>query len=30
MPLMALLMLVMAVGVVVRWKDTPVKWLAAC
>ncbi|MCU9948625.1 heme lyase CcmF/NrfE family subunit [Pseudomonas sp. PDM13] len=26
-PLMALLMLVMAVGVLVRWKDTPVKWL---
>jgi cytochrome c-type biogenesis protein CcmF len=28
-PLMALLMLVMAVGVMVRWKDTPVKWLAS-
>jgi cytochrome c-type biogenesis protein CcmF len=27
-PLMALLMMVMAVGVIVRWKDTPVKWLA--
>jgi cytochrome c-type biogenesis protein CcmF len=27
-PLMALLMLVMAVGVIVRWKNTPVKWLA--
>ena len=26
-PLMALLMMVMAVGVLVRWKDTPVKWL---
>ncbi|WP_437884290.1 heme lyase CcmF/NrfE family subunit [Pseudomonas sp. LRF_L74] len=26
-PLMALLMLVMAVGILVRWKDTPVKWL---
>jgi cytochrome c-type biogenesis protein CcmF len=26
-PLMALLMVVMAVGVLVRWKDTPVKWL---
>ncbi|WP_431484010.1 heme lyase CcmF/NrfE family subunit [Pseudomonas solani] len=26
-PLMALLMLVMAVGVLVRWKDTPLKWL---
>ncbi|WP_049307063.1 heme lyase CcmF/NrfE family subunit, partial [Pseudomonas aeruginosa] len=26
-PLMALLMLVMAVGVLVRWKDTPVRWL---
>lgn len=24
---MALLMLVLAVGVMVRWKDTPVKWL---
>ena len=27
-PLMALLMVVMAVGVLVRWKDTPIKWLA--
>lgn len=26
-PLMALLMAVMTVGVLVRWKDTPVKWL---
>ncbi|MEB0080044.1 heme lyase CcmF/NrfE family subunit [Pseudomonas sp. CCI3.2] len=26
-PLMALLMAVMAVGMLVRWKDTPVKWL---
>ena len=26
-PLMALLMLVLAVGVLVRWKDTPVQWL---
>ncbi|EKN0212693.1 TPA: heme lyase CcmF/NrfE family subunit [Pseudomonas aeruginosa] len=26
-PLMALLMLVMAVGVLVRWKDTPLQWL---
>jgi len=26
-PLMALLMVVMAIGVLVRWKDTPVKWL---
>ncbi|NBB12809.1 heme lyase CcmF/NrfE family subunit [Pseudomonas sp. SLFW] len=26
-PLMGLLMVVMAVGVLVRWKDTPVKWL---
>lgn len=26
-PLMALLMAVMAIGVLVRWKDTPVKWL---
>ena len=26
-PLMAVLMVVMAVGVLVRWKDTPVKWL---
>jgi cytochrome c-type biogenesis protein CcmF len=26
-PLMALLMAVMAVGVLVRWKSTPVKWL---
>jgi cytochrome c-type biogenesis protein CcmF len=28
-PLMGLLMVVMAVGVLVRWKDTPVKWLAS-
>jgi DsbE subfamily thiol:disulfide oxidoreductase len=28
-PLMALLMMVMAVGVIVRWKDTPVKWLVS-
>ncbi|MDB6049929.1 MAG: ccmF [Pseudomonas sp.] len=27
-PLMGLLMAVMAIGVLVRWKDTPVKWLA--
>jgi cytochrome c-type biogenesis protein CcmF len=26
-PLMALVMLAMAVGVLVRWKDTPVRWL---
>src|SRR3546814_10235862 len=26
-PLMAILMVVMAVGMLVRWKDTPVKWL---
>lgn len=26
-PLMSLLMVVMAVGVIVRWKDTPLKWL---
>ncbi|BAP44214.1 heme lyase CcmF/NrfE family subunit [Pseudomonas sp. LJDD11] len=26
-PLMALLMAVLSVGVLVRWKDTPVKWL---
>jgi cytochrome c-type biogenesis protein CcmF len=26
-PLMALLMVVMAVGVLVRWKETPLKWL---
>ncbi|MFJ3485879.1 heme lyase CcmF/NrfE family subunit [Pseudomonas sp. NPDC090202] len=26
-PLMALLMAVMAIGVLVRWKDTPLKWL---
>ena len=26
-PLIALLMLVLAVGVLVRWKDTPVRWL---
>ena len=28
LPLMALLMAVISVGVLVRWKDTPVKWLA--
>ena len=28
-PLMALLMVVMAVGVIVRWKDTPTKWLVS-
>ncbi|WP_213875960.1 heme lyase CcmF/NrfE family subunit [Pseudomonas sp. dw_358] len=28
-PLMGLLMVVMAVGVLVRWKDTPVKWLSS-
>ncbi|UVE19745.1 heme lyase CcmF/NrfE family subunit [Pseudomonas sp. LS44] len=28
LPLMAILMVVMAVGVTVRWKDTPLKWLA--
>ncbi|WP_236213479.1 heme lyase CcmF/NrfE family subunit [Metapseudomonas otitidis] len=27
LPLMALLMVVIAMGVLVRWKDTPVKWL---
>lgn len=27
LPLMALLMAVIAVGVLVRWKDTPLKWL---
>ncbi len=27
LPLMAILMLAMAVGVLVRWKDTPMKWL---
>ncbi|MBA1272832.1 heme lyase CcmF/NrfE family subunit [Stutzerimonas azotifigens] len=27
LPLMALVMLAMAVGILVRWKDTPVKWL---
>ena len=27
-PLMALLMAVMAIGILVRWKDTPVRWLA--
>ncbi|MNN21011.1 Cytochrome c-type biogenesis protein CcmF [compost metagenome] len=27
-PLMGLLMVVMAIGVLVRWKDTPVKWLS--
>ena len=26
-PLMAILMVVMAIGVLVRWNDTPVKWL---
>ncbi|MBD9484315.1 heme lyase CcmF/NrfE family subunit [Pseudomonas sp. PDM14] len=26
-PLMGVLMVVMAIGVLVRWKDTPVKWL---
>ena len=29
LPLMALLMVVLGVGVVVRWKDTPGKWLAS-
>ncbi|WP_278617987.1 heme lyase CcmF/NrfE family subunit [Ectopseudomonas oleovorans] len=28
LPLMALLMAVISVGVLVRWKDTPLKWLA--
>jgi cytochrome c-type biogenesis protein CcmF len=28
LPLMALLMLVLGIGVLVRWKDTPGKWLA--
>ena len=28
LPLMALLMVVLAIGVIVRWKDTPLKWLA--
>ncbi|MGH8354232.1 MAG: heme lyase CcmF/NrfE family subunit [Pseudomonas sp.] len=28
LPLMGLLMLVMALGVLVRWKDTPLRWLA--
>ena len=28
LPLMAILMLALGVGVLVRWKDTPVKWLA--
>nr|WP_187672672.1 heme lyase CcmF/NrfE family subunit [Pseudomonas carbonaria] len=28
LPLMAILMAVLAIGVIVRWKDTPVKWLA--
>ncbi len=28
MPLMAVLMLALAVGVLVRWKDTPTRWLA--
>ena len=27
LPLMALLMAVLAIGLLVRWKDTPVKWL---
>ncbi|MCY1280241.1 Cytochrome c-type biogenesis protein CcmF [compost metagenome] len=27
LPLMGILMLVLAVGVLVRWKDTPLKWL---
>lgn len=27
MPLMAILMLVLAIGVLVRWKDTPTRWL---
>ncbi|MBM7059522.1 heme lyase CcmF/NrfE family subunit [Pseudomonas sp. UL073] len=27
LPLMAILMLVLAVGVIVRWKDTPLNWL---
>ena len=29
LPLMALLMAVISVGMLVRWKDTPVKWLAS-
>ncbi|MGP0174493.1 heme lyase CcmF/NrfE family subunit [Pseudomonas sp. NCHU5208] len=29
LPLMALLMAVIAVGVLVRWKDTPLKWLGS-
>ncbi len=29
LPLMALLMAVISVGVLVRWKDTPVKWLGS-
>ena len=29
LPLMALLMVVLGIGVVVRWKDTPGKWLAS-
>ncbi len=28
LPLMAVLMVVLAIGVLVRWKDTPLKWLA--
>ncbi|AYC32563.1 heme lyase CcmF/NrfE family subunit [Pseudomonas cavernae] len=28
LPLMSILMLVLAVGVLVRWKDTPLQWLA--
>ena len=28
LPLMAVLMAVLAIGVLVRWKDTPLKWLA--
>src|SRR5690606_28355762 len=27
LPLMGVLMLTMGIGVLVRWKDTPVKWL---
>ena len=29
LPLMALLMVVLSIGVVVRWKDTPGKWLVS-
>ena len=29
LPLMALLMVVISVGVLVRWKDTPLKWLGS-